>query len=240
MRDAEVIAALASLVEGRPNRGFWKCRKLLKRRGHPWNHKRIYRVYKQMNLHLRRAAKRRLPKRLRVPLYVPQLPDTVWSADFMSDTLASGRRFRTFNLVDDFNREALHIEIDTSITSPRLVRIFEQLRAERGLPQVLRTDNGPEFLGDVFTSWAKHVGMAIQYIQPGKPNQNAYVERFNRTYRDELLDLYLFATLDDVREATYWWMLEYNEDRPHDSLGDRTPTETRLEAAGNSTYAPSL
>lgn len=236
VRDAEIISALATLVEGRPNRGFWKCRKLLRRQGRPWNHKRIYRVYKQMNLHLRRPAKRRLPKRLRVPLYVPQRPDTVWSADFMSDTLAGGRRFRTFNVVDDFNREALHIEIDTSITSPRLVRVFERLHAERCLPQVLRTDNGPEFLGETFTSWAKQTGMAIQYIQPGKPNQNAYVERFNRTYRDELLDQYLFASLDDVREATYWWMLEYNEERPHDSLGDRTPAEARQQAAEISTF----
>ena len=189
-----------------------------------------------MSLHLRRPAKRRLPKRLRVPLYVPQLPDVVWSADFMSDALACGRRFRTFNVLDDFNREILHIEIDTSITSQRLVRIFEKLHEQHGLPQVLRTDNGPEFLGEIFTSWAKEAGMAIQYIQPGKPNQNAYVERFNRTYREELLDQYLFARLEDVREATYWWMLEYNEERPHDSLGDRTPAEARQQVAGTSTY----
>ena len=231
VRDAPIIAALAELVEGRPNRGYWKCRKLLKRQGHLWNHKRIYRVYKQMGLNLRRATKRRLPKRLRVPLYVPIAPDTVWSCDFMSDTLANGRRFRTFNVVDDFNREVLHIEIDTSITSLRLVRVFEQLRSQHRLPQVLRTDNGPEFLGEAFTHWAKNAGMAIQYIQPGKPNQNAYIERFNRTYRDEVLDLYLFANLDDVREATYWWRIEYNEERPHDSLGDRTPAEARLQAA---------
>ena len=144
--------------------------------------------------------------------------------------LACGRRFRTFNVVDDFNREALHIEIDTSITSARLVRVFERLQDQHGLPQVLRTDNGPEFLGEAFTHWAKAAGMAIQYIQPGKPNQNAYVERFNRTYRDELLDQYLFARLDDVREATYWWMIEYNEERPHDSLGDCTPAEARQHA----------
>lgn len=208
VRDADVIAALAELVEGRPSRGFWKCHKLLKRQGRPWNHERIYRVYRAVGLHLRRPAKKRLPKRVRVPLYVPRFPDRVWSADFMSDTLADGRRFRTFDLVDDFNREALHIEIDTSITSGRLVRVFEQLRAERGLPQILRTDNGPEFLGQTFTSWAKNVGMAVQYIQPGKPNQNAYIERFNRTYRDELLDQYLFTSLDDVREATWWWRRE--------------------------------
>ena len=236
VRDAEVIAALASLVEGRPSRGFWKCRKLLRRQGRPWNYKRIYRVYKLMKLHLRRRAKQRLPKRIRVPLYVPALPDTVWSADFVSDALADGRRFRTFNVVDDFNREAVHIEVDTSITSPRLVRVFEALQRERGLPQVLRTDNGPEFLGEIFTSWAKQAGMAIQYIQPGKPNQNAYVERFNRTYRDELLDQYMFASLDDVREATYWWMMEYNEERPHDALGDPTPVEARLQSVRNSTF----
>lgn len=235
VRDAQIIAPLAALVEGRPNRGFWKCRKLLRRQGKPWNHKRIYRVYKLMKLNLRRPAKRRLPKRLRVPLYVPRLPDTVWSADFVSDALFNGRRFCTFNIVDDFNREVLHIEIDTSITSTRLMRVFEHLRTEHGLPQVLRTDNGPEFLGEAFTSWAKNAGMAILYIQPGKPNQNAYIDRFNRTYREELLDLHLFATLDDVREATHWWMIEYNEERPHDSLGDLTPIEARQQIAGDST-----
>ena len=236
VRDAEVIGALARLVEGRPNRGFSKCRKILRREGQGWNHKRIYRVYKQMKLNLRRAAKKRLPTRMRVPLYVPRLPDTVWSADFMSDALFNGRRFRTFNVVDDFNREVLHIEIDTSITSLRLVRIFDRLRTEHGLPQVLRTDNGPEFLGEVFTNWAKQAGMAIQYIQPGKPNQNAFVERLNRTYREELLDQHLFASLDDVREATYWWMIEYNEERPHDALGDLTPLEARAKLTGNSTF----
>lgn len=236
MRDAEIIAALAELVEGRPSRGFWKCRKQLRRQGHPWNHKRIYRVYKMMNLHLRRRAKQRLPKRHRVELYVPELPDTVWSADFMSDALLTGKRFRTFNITDDFNREALHIEIDTSITSERLVRVFEQLRREHGLPEVLRTDNGPEFLGEAFTAWAREAGMAIQYIQPGKPNQNAYIERFNRTYREEVLDQYLFTSLDHVREATWLWMIEYNEERPHDALGDLTPLEKRKQTAGNSSF----
>ncbi len=236
VRDAEIVAELETLIENRPSRGFWKCRKLLRRRGKPWNHKRIYRVYKLMNLHLRRKAKQRLPKRVRAPLYVPALPDTVWSADFMADALACGRRFRTFNVVDDFNREAIHIEIDTSITSSRLIRIFERIQKDHGLPQLLRTDNGPEFLGEQFMQWAAREGMAIQYIQPGKPNQNAYVERFNRTYREELLDQHLFRSLDDVREATYWWMLEYNEERPHDSLGDLTPAEMRAQVAGNSTF----
>jgi len=230
VKDAAVVAKLVELVDGKPNRGFWKCRKLIRRQGLPWNHKRIYRVYKLMELNLRREGKRRLPKRVRVPLYVPTMPDTVWSADFISDALSSGKRFRTFNVVDDFNREVLHIEIDTSLTSTRLVRVFEQIQEQHGLPQILRVDNGPEFLGEAFTAWAKLAGMAIRYIQPGKPNQNAYIERFNRTYREELIDQYLFSSLDDVREATYWWMLEYNEERPHDSLGDRTPAEARYQA----------
>src|SRR5699024_5194479 len=179
---------------------------------------------------------KRLPKRVRVPLYVPARPDTVWSADFMADALYCGRRFRSFNVVDDFNREAVHIEIDTSITSERLKRIFQRLHAERGLPQVLRTDNGPEFLGEVFTNWAKEAGMAIQYIQPGEPNQNAYIERFNRTLREAIFDAYLFARLDDVREAVHWWMIEYNEERPHDSLGNLTPMEYGANYAKNSTF----
>lgn len=236
MRDAEIIVALAELVDGRPSRGFWKCFKILRRQGRGWNHKRIYRVYCQMKLNHRRRARNRLPKRHRVPLYVPALPDTVWSADFMSDALHNGRRFRTFNVVDDFNREALHIEIDTSITSLRLVRVFERLRDEHGLPQVLRTDNGPEFLGEPFTQWAKAEGMAIRYIQPGKPNQNAFIERFNRTYRDEVLDQHLFLSLTDVREATHWWMIEYNEERPHDALGDLTPMEARQQSVRNSSF----
>ena len=237
VRDAPVIAALAKLVEARPSRGFWKCRKLIRRQGQPWNHKRIYRVYCLMKLNLKRKAKQRLPKRVRAELYVPQSPNTVWSADFMSDQLCTGKRFRTFNVVDDFNREVLHIEIDTSITSERLVRVFERLKEQRGLPEVLRTDNGPEFLGEAFTAWAKEAGMAIQYIQPGKPNQNAFIERFNRTYREEVLSQYLFTSLEHVREATWWWMCEYNEERPHDALDDLTPVEVRLQTAGNSTFA---
>ena len=236
MRDAELIAALARLVEAKPSRGYWKCCQILGKTHPQWNDKRIYRVYCAMNLNLRRAASRRLPKRERVPLYVPEHPDSVWSADFMLDALACGRSFRTFNIADDFNREAIHIEVDTSITSQRLVRIFEQIRQERPLPQVLRTDNGPEFLGEAFTQWAKANGMAIQYIQPGKPNQNAYIERFNRTYREEVLDQYLFARLEDVREATWRFLIDYNEHRPHDSLGGMTPIEYRHHRARNSTF----
>lgn len=236
MRDAELIAALLAFVDAHPSRGFWKCVAHLRKQRPDWNPKRIYRVYKAMKLNLRRAAKRRLPKRERVMLYVPRLPDMVWSVDFMSDALACGRRFRTFNVADDFNRQALHIEVDTSINSQRLVRVFEQLKRDHGLPQVVRSDNGPEFLGEVFTSWLKVNGVALQYIQPGKPNQNAFIERFNRTFREEVLDQHIFARLHDVREAVHWWMIDYNEERPHDALGGLTPLEYRNQHAGSSIF----
>jgi putative transposase len=235
-RDADVIRAINTEIDRHPRWGFWKTFKALRRKGHRWNHKRVYRVYCKLKLNQKRRAKKRLPKRIKRPLVVPQRPNQVWSADFMSDTLYTGKRFRTFNVIDDFNREALQIEIDTSLTSKRLIRVFERLRLERGLPDTLRVDNGPEFLSGAFVSWAESNGLTIQYIQPGEPNQNAYIERFNRTYRNELLDLYLFRNLAEVRDATYWWMIEYNEQRPHDSLNDLTPVEYMEKNAENSTY----
>ena len=175
VRDAELIGALAELVEARPSRGFWKCSDQLRKTRRDWNHKRIYRVYKAMKLNLRRAAKRRLPQRERIALYVPRLPDTVWSVDFMSAALGYGKRFRTFNVFDEFNREALHIEVDTSINSNRLVRLFEQIKRDHGLPQVLRSDNGPEFHGEVFTQSAKANG--IPAVHPAGQAQSEYLHR---------------------------------------------------------------
>jgi len=234
-RDKAVAEALSSLADKKPGLGFWKLYSRLRRRGHCWNHKRVWRVYCLLRLNRRRRTKKRVPARFPLPLLVPAKPNQVWSADFVSDALYNGVRFRTFNVLDDFNREALAIEIDTSLPSARLVRVFEQLKEERGLPDVLRTDNGPEFLGEVFTDWCEKNGVMIDYIEPGKPNQNAYIERFNRSYRTEVLDTWLFRDLDEVREITWAWMLEYNEERDHDSLGGMTPAEA-LEKAGASTF----
>jgi putative transposase len=234
--DSAVIDAINMIIDGHPRWGFWKTFKALRRNGHGWNHKRVYRVYCSLKLNQKRRTKKRLPQRIKQPLLVPLAPNQVWSADFMSDMLYTGKRFRSFNVIDDFNREAIHIEIDTSITGRRLIRVFERLRLERGLPDILRVDNGPEFLSGEFVAWAESVGMMIQYIQPGEPNQNAYIERFNRTYREELLDLYLFRDLGEVREATYRWMIEYNEQRPHDSLDDLTPAEYLSKNARNSIF----
>ncbi|MEM9301881.1 MAG: IS3 family transposase [Pseudomonadota bacterium] len=234
-RDLEVAEALGKLAEEKPGLGFWKLYRRLRRTGHSWNHKRVHRVYCRLRLNLRRRTKKRLPPREPMPLVVPGRPNQVWSADFMSDALYSGLRFRTFNVLDDFNREALRIEIDTSLPSLRLVRVFEQLKEERGLPDVLRTDNGPEFLGEAFVEWCKVNGVLIDYIEPGKPNQNAFIERFNRTYREEVLDTWLFRNLDEVREITWAWMLEYNEERDHDGLNGMTPAEA-LQQARLSTF----
>ena len=142
--DSAVIDALHTLVERKPRWGFWLCYKALRRAGHKWNHKRVWRVYRSLGLNIRRRAKKRVPARIKQPLTVPDRPNQCWSADFMSDTLYSGRRFRTFNLMDDFNREMLAIEVDTSLPSERVIRVLEQVVAWRGSPERLRVDNGPE------------------------------------------------------------------------------------------------
>ena len=145
--------------------------------------------------------------------------------DFMSDSLFCGRRFRTFNVVDDFSREALAIEIDVGLPSDRVIRVLERIVAWRGYPSKLRSDNGPEFVSAALAEWAEAHGIELEFIQPGKPTQNSYVERFNRTFRDEVLNMYVFRSLSEVREITQNWISEYNEERPHDSLGDLTPYE---------------
>ncbi len=235
VRDVDVIEALNDTIKRHARWGFWKCFNSLKTKGHTWNHKRVYRVYCNLGLNQKRRAKRRIPTREKQPLLVPEKPNQVWSADFMSDSLYTRGRFRTFNVIDDFNRESLAIEVDTSLTAKRLIRIFEVLKETRGLPDVLRVDNGPEFTSGEFVSWAEYNGIIIQYIEPGKPNQNAYIERFNRTYREEMLSLYLFESLSEVREQTYWWRIGYNEERPHDALGNLTPAKYLENYARNST-----
>jgi putative transposase len=224
-RDEEVIAKLQEAVDRYPAYGFGKLFKILKRWGHIWNHKRVYRVYCELNLNKRRRGKKRLPSRNPEPLSVPATINQCWSMDFMSDSLMCGRGFRTFNLVDDFNREALAIEIDLNLPALRIIRVLERAIAWRGYPDKLRMDNGPEFISAALAEWAENHGIQLEFIKPGKPTQNSYVERFNRTYRDEILNMYVFKSLQEVRELTENWIREYNEERPHDSLGDLTPWE---------------
>lgn len=159
------------------------------------------------------------------PLAVPMAANQCWSCDFMSDALWDGRRFRTFNVVDDFNREALAIEVDTSLPSERVVRILDQTTEVRGLPKRLRFDNGPELTSIAVAEWAEANQVELEFIKPGRPMQNGFVERFNRSYREAVLDMYIFESLDEVREKTDEWLETYNHHRPHDSLGGMPPSE---------------
>ncbi|OBT09343.1 transposase [Vibrio sp. UCD-FRSSP16_10] len=224
-RDDEVIDALKKAVERYPAYGFSKLFKTLKRWGYKWNHKRVHRIYRSLNLNMRRRKKKRLPTRNPMPLCVPEKVNICWSMDFMSDSLQCGRRFRTFNLLDDFNREILAVEIDLSLPTVRVLRVLEQVVAWRGYPQKIRMDNGPEFISLKLAEWAEENQVELEFIKPGKPTQNSYIERFNRTYRDAILNMYMFKTLREVRELTKSWINEYNSERPHDSLGDLTPWE---------------
>lgn len=223
--DHPVIDKLQGMAEKRPTEGFWKMYFRIRREGIVWNHKRIHRVYKLLKLNMKRKGKRRLPARIRQPLEVVHEINTSWSMDFMSDALLSGRKFRVFNLVDDYNREALAIEIDTSLPAERVLRTLEQTVEWRGKPRRLRVDNGPEFMSTKLGLWCEERGINLQFIQPGRPMQNAYVERFNGSFRKHVLDAYLFENLQQVRVLAEEWMADYNNERPHDSLQGRTPNE---------------
>jgi putative transposase len=237
-RDRQVVDALNRIVGRHGRWGFWKCFDRLRLDGHGWNHKRVHRIYCQLRLNLPRRTKRRLPQRLRQPLQVAAWPNVVWSVDFMSDSLYDGRRFRVLNILDEGVREALAIEIDTSLPAKRVVRVLERLAERRGVPAAIRMDNGPELISTEFVAWCERRGVEPRYIQPGKPDQNAYIERFNRSFREEVLNAYVFADLDQVREISRTWQRDYNEERPHEALGSLPPAAFRAMVIqqGNSTF----
>lgn len=201
----------------------------LRNEGFGWNHKKVYRVYKKLGLNILRKRRRRLVSRERQNLEVPEKYNEVWSMDFMSDSLFNSRRFRTLNIIDDYNRESIWIEAGISIGAMHMTDLLEWIVKERGKPKAIRTDNGPEFTSSVFTNWCHKHRIEIRYIQPGKPVQNAFIERFNRSYRTEVLDARIFNNLIEVREITYDWMEHYNNNRPHESLGNLSPIKYLLK-----------
>jgi putative transposase len=227
--DAPVIDKLSVLAERHPTYGFWKMYDMIRLEQLIWNHKRVHRIYVDIGLNIRRKKKRRLPVAPKEPLTWPIDANIVWSMDFIHDTLVSGIKFRTLNIIDDFNREALSIIIDTSLSSKRIIREIDKLIEWRGKPERIRIDNGPEFTSYVFVEWARSRGIELQYIQPGKPIQNSFIERFNRTYRQEILGAYLFEDLSQVRALTEEWIILYNYQRPHDALNGLTPERFLLK-----------
>jgi putative transposase len=176
-----------------------------------------------MNLKMRRKHKRRLPSRIKESLVVPDKMNETWSIDFMSDTLENGRRFRVLNVMDDHNREALVNEAHYSIPAKRLVKSLEQLMHFRPKPKRIRTDNGPEFISKTFVEFCVKNKIELQYIQPGKPAQNAYIERLNRTFREDVLDAYLFKNIQEVNTLAFEWQVDYNKNHPHKSLNGQSP-----------------
>ena len=229
--DSEIIEQLQIVAEHKPRWGFRKMAQYLRNQGYRWNHKRVRRVYCEMGLNLRVKPKKRLPSRNPKPRVQPESPNVSWSLDFMSDSLVNGRAFRTLNVIDDFNREGLWIEVDTSIPSERVIRVLEMIALWRGFPKQIRIDNGPEFISHAFIEWAERHHVELAYIQPGKPAQNAYIERFNRTLREEVLDAYLFSLIQEVREIAEEWLEEYNAVRPHEALGGLPPLQYELANA---------
>jgi len=195
-----------------------------------WNQKRVYRIYRELELNLRIKPKKRLVRQQPEALTVPERLNEVWSMDFMHDRLSDGRSFRLFNVLDDYNREGLGIEGDLSLPSARVIRSLEQIIEWRGKPGVLRCDNGPELISGALMTWARAKGIRVEYIQPGKPQQNAYFERYNRTVRYDWLSQYLFESIEQVQQSATEWLWSYNHERPNMALGGITPIQ-RLAAA---------
>ncbi|TDV22428.1 putative transposase [Paraburkholderia caballeronis] len=223
---------LLKLTDNHRNWGFGLCFLYLRNvKGFGFNHKRVYRIYRELELNLRIKPRKRLVRQAPQPLVVPAAVNAVWSMDFMHDQLKDGRSIRLLNVIDDFNREALGIEIDFSIPSARVIRALEQIIGWRGKPLAIRCDNGPEYLSEAITQWASQCGVALNYIQPGKPQQNAYVERFNRTVRYEWLSQYYWDDLAHVQQFATEWMWQYNHERPNMGLGGVTPKQRLMAAA---------
>jgi len=210
--------------------GFWFVLFVFKKQQRfKWNHKRVYRIYKQLELNLRIKPRKRIKRDKPEALSVPIAINQVWSMDFMSDSLGTGRTIRTFNVVDDYNRECLGIEIDYSLPSRRVIQSLEHLIEWRGKPKALRCDNGPEYISQTLRDWAQARDIELMYIQPGKPTQNTYIERFNRTARNEWLNMHIFDSIDQAQSLATQWMWVYNNERPHSAIGG-VPPRKLLEA----------
>ncbi|GAB3108172.1 hypothetical protein GCM10027217_34460 [Pseudomaricurvus hydrocarbonicus] len=229
--NAEIADWLIRLTHNQKNWGFGLCFLFLRNvKGFGWNHKRVYRIYRELELNLRIKPKKRIVRERPEPLAVPEAINQCWSMDFMHDQLEDGRSYRLFNVLDDFNREGLTIEVDLSLPAERVTRALEQVIEWRGKPRTLRCDNGPEYISGTLATWAEKHGIQLSFIQPGKPQQNAYIERYNRTVRYDWLGQYLFESIAQVQDHATRWLWTYNNERPNMALGGITP-KMKLEHA---------
>jgi putative transposase len=222
--DGALRERLRTLAAARPRWGYRRLHVLLRREGMHANWKRVYRVYREEGLLVRRRKRKRIAVP-RQPMPSPQVPNERWSMDFVHDALHDGRRIRLLNVVDDCTRESLAIEVDTSLPGTRVIEVLERLADFRGLPRAIVADHGPEFAGRALDLWAHGRGVAIDFIRPGKPVDNAFVESFNGRLRDECLNENWFQSLREARQVVEAWREDYNDVRPHRSLGGRTPSE---------------
>jgi putative transposase len=233
--DVMIQKLLKELAALHPRYGFKKMFALIRKLGHLFNHKRVYRNYCKLKLNLKRRPKKRLAPRTLQKLVQPERPNICWSLDYMSDALMTGRRFRTANVIDDCNREGLGINVSFSLPSRRITKWLDRIAESRGYPSAIRVDNAPENISKHFQEWAQSHSIEIKFIQPGKPAQNGYIERFNRTYREAILDLFLFKNIGQVQRLTDEWLQHYNDQRPHEALDNLTPRQMAKKLqAGNS------
>lgn len=221
--DPKLTKRLRELAEERPRFGYRRLHALLRREGHAVNRKRVYRMYKTAGLAVRRRTRKKLRAARPAPPVAVSRPNERWSMDFVHDHLTDRRPIRAFNVVDAFTRECLGIEVDTSLPARRVVTVLDRLVWAYGLPASLRVDNGPEFISTALDAWAHRHGVKLDFIQPGKPTQNAHVESFNGRFRDECLAQAHFPTLARARVEIELWRVDYNERRPHSALGYETP-----------------
>ena len=230
--NAQIADWLLRLTAANRDWGFGLCFLYLRNvQGFGWNHKRVYRIYRELALNLRIKPRQRLVRNRPEALGIPDTINQVWSMDFMHDQLTDGRSFRLFNVIDDYNREGLATEVDLSLPAARVIRALEQIIEWRGQPVAIRCDNGPEYVSGELKAWAERKGIRLDHIQPGKPQQNAYIERYNRTLRYAWLAQHLLDSIEQAQELATQWLWSYNHERPHMALGGVTPIQKRALSA---------
>lgn len=228
----EIADWLIRLTHNQKNWGFGLCFLHLRNvKGFKWNHKRVYRIYRELELNMRIKPKKRIVREVPEPLSVPGTINECWSMDFMHAQLGDGRNYRLFNLIDDYNREGLDITVDFSLPALRVIRSLDQVIEWRGRPKMIRCDNGPEYISHALTTWAENRGIKLEYIQPGQPQQNAYIERYNRTVRYDWLSQYEFDSIEEVQDYATQWLWIYNNERPNTGIGGITPIQKLTLAA---------